>query len=492
MTLGDLLVRANLITVEQMNSALKRQAEKGGRFGDHLVAAGDMSQEALDAFIHRTPAEPDSIRAVGIDPNELVSLLMKLIYTMRLESGRQFTDAIKLPYHIVVELVKMATERKLLYTRGLRPDNITDMNYSLTEEGRRWAIDALQRSQYTGPAPVTLEEFSDRVNLQKVTNELVTPERVRECLDDLILEDSLIEQCGPALNSGRAMLLYGPSGNGKTSFALRLARVFTDLIYVPYAVIVEGQIIRIYDPSMHVPIVADPANAEKAPSIMRRESIDARWVPCKRPFVTAGGELTLEMLDLRYDPASNFYEAPLHMKALGGCFVIDDFGRQLVSPTTLLNRWIVPLENRVDYLKLHTGKSFSIPFEELVIFSTNLEPEDLMDPAFLRRLPYKIEIGSPSEEIYKRIFAKECRLHGLTLSDETFASMVQRVRDEKKLELAAFQPRFIVDQVVASCRFIGRAVSLEPRFIQYAIDNLRTRRSSVAAQAVQSFRTAGD
>ena len=492
MTLGDLLVRANLITVDQMNSALKRQAEKGGRFGDHLVAEGYMSQAALDSFIHRTPAEPDNIRAIGIDQNELVSLLMKLIYTMRLESGRQFTDAIKLPYHIVVELVKIATERKLLYTRGLRPDNITDMNYSLTEEGRRWAIDALQRSQYTGPAPVTLEEFSDRVNLQKVTNEVVTPERVRECLDDMILEDSLIEQCGPALNSGRAMLLYGPSGNGKTSFALRLAKVFTDLIYVPYAVIVEGQIIRIYDPSMHVPIVVEPANVEKAPSIMRRESIDARWVPCKRPFVTAGGELTLEMLDLRYDPASNFYEAPLHMKALGGCFVIDDFGRQLVSPTTLLNRWIVPLENRVDYLKLHTGKSFSIPFEELVVFSTNLEPEDLMDPAFLRRLPYKIEISSPSEEIYKRIFVKECEPHGVTLSDETFASIVRRVRDEKKLELAAFQPRFIIDQVVASCRFAGRAVSLEPRFIQYAIDNLRTRRSSAAAQSAQPFQTAGD
>src|SRR5664280_1854215 len=241
MTLGDLLVRANLITVEQMNNALKRQAEKGGRFGDHLVAEGYMSQAALDAFIHRTPNEPDNIRATGIDQNELVSLLMKLIYAGRLESGRQFTDAIKLPYHIVIDLVKVATERKLLYTRGARPAAIADMNYSLTEEGRRWAIDALQRSQYLGPAPVTLEEFSDRVHLQKITNEVVTCERVRECLHDLVLEDRLIEQCGPALNSGRAMLLYGPSGNGKTSFALRLANVFTDLIYVPYAVIVEGQ-----------------------------------------------------------------------------------------------------------------------------------------------------------------------------------------------------------------------------------------------------------
>jgi hypothetical protein len=206
--------------------------------------------------------------------------------------------------------------------------------------------------------------------------------------------------------------------------------------------------------------------------------MDARWVPCKRPFVVAGGELTLEMLDLRYDPTSKFYEAPLHMKALGGCFVIDDFGRQLVSPSTLLNRWIVPLESRVDYLKLHTGKSFSIPFDELVIFSTNLEPEDLMDPAFLRRLPYKIEIGSPSIEIFKRIFAKECETQGMTLTDEVFNSVVYKIREEKQLELAAYQPRFILEQVVASCRFMQQAVSLEPRFLNYAIDNLRVKRNS--------------
>jgi energy-coupling factor transporter ATP-binding protein EcfA2 len=471
MQLGPLLVRAKLITVEQMNAALARQAVEGGHFGDQLVAAGDLTQAALDAFLHKTPTEPDSVEATGIDESELVSLMMKLIYTWRLESAREFADAIKLPSQVILKLIRIAIEQKLLYARGVRPDNSSAMNYAMTEAGQKWALDALTRSQYTGPAPVTLDVFNERVNLQKITNEIITFQRVRQSVSDLAMEDTLIEQSGPALNSGRAILLYGPPGNGKTTFALRLANVFSDMIYIPYAVAVEGQIIRVFDPSIHIPIANDGANG--GGSILRGEAIDARWVACKRPFVVAGGELTLEMLDLRYDPTSKFYEAPLHMKALGGCFVIDDFGRQLVSPTVLLNRWIVPLESRIDYLKLHTGKSFSIPFDELVIFSTNLEPEDLMDPAFLRRLPYKIEIGAPSVALYKSIFRKECKAHGIDLTDDVFEAIIHKIRVEKELELANFQPRFLIEQVVASCRFTEQPPSLVPRFLNYAIDNLR-------------------
>jgi len=482
MRLGDLLIEAKLITAQDVARALEVQAEKGGRLGDRLVSIGAISQNALESFIHRMPREPVDLESVGIDPIALLSLLLRMIYVDHLESVRQFVEGIKLPYTIVLDLVQMGVDRKLLQNLGTREsENMADMKYMFTDAGRRWVLDALEQVRYTGPAPVTLNEFSAQVRLQKITNETITFDRIRKGLGELVVENNIIENIGPALNSGRAILLYGPPGNGKTSVAISFANVFTDVIYVPYAVYVEGQIMRLFDPSLHT-VLTPPqlpnsgGGGDGMLSFVRREEYDARWVPCRRPFVITGGELTLEMLDLRYDATANYYEAPLHVKALGGCFMIDDFGRQLVSPKSLLNRWIVPLENRYDYLKLHTGKSFTVPFEELVIFSTNLEPEDLMDPAFLRRLPYKIEVGGPTVEIYKRIFEKECERQGLALPADVFEHIVHKVMVEKELELAAYQPKFIVDQVVATCRFMGEPSHFEPRFVDYAIDNLRTKR----------------
>lgn len=451
----------------------------GGRLGDNLVAIGAITQEQLNAFLHRTPREPENIAATGLDEADLLSLLLKLIYVGRLQTVRQFTDAIKLPYGIVLELVRMSVDRQLLQNLGARnSESVIDLAYTFTEAGRRFVIDAMNRMHYTGPAPVTLDEFVDQVNLQKLTNELVTPEKIKTATTGLHFEERITEQAGPALNSGRAMLLYGPPGNGKTTVAQRFASVFSDVIYVPFSVMVEGQIIRVHDPSIHHPLQTVDIDDESAFTVVRAQTYDARWVPCQRPFVITGGELTLDMLDLRYDTTGHYYEAPLHVKALGGCFLIDDFGRQIVSPTNLLNRWIVPLEGKVDYLKLHTGKSFSIPFEELVIFSTNLEPEDLMDPAFLRRLPYKIEVGPPSRELYKMIFDGECKKQSIEMTDETFDLIVHKVTVDKGLELAAYHPRFIVDQVVATCRFLREQPHFEPRFIDYAVDNLRVRQSS--------------
>jgi len=482
MRLGDLLIQANLVSAADVARALERMVASGGRLGENLVAIGAVDQRVLESFLNRIPTEPANIKATGIEELDLMELLMKVIYAGRLETSRQFVEAIKLPYHIVADLVQMAIDRMLLRTLGMRDSNSPlDMVYAFTEEGKRWTLDALERLRYVGPAPVALDDFNFRVNLQKLTNELVTFDRIRAGLGDLTFEDSIIEQCGPALNSGRAMLLYGPPGNGKTSVAHALGSIFNDVIYVPYAISVEGQIIRYHDPSIHAAINPAHTRDEGELSFVRAADFDARWVPCRRPFVATGGELTLEMLDLRYDTTGHFYEAPLHVKALGGCFIIDDFGRQLVSPRNLLNRWIVPLEGRVDYLNLHTGKSFVIPFEELVIFSTNLEPEDLMDPAFLRRLPYKIEVGAPSLGIYKRIFQIECKKQEIELTDEVFGAIAYKLMKERGMELASFQPRFIVDQVVATCRFMGQSPHFEPRFIDYALNNLKVHRSSPPA-----------
>ena len=477
--LGDLLIRAKLVTEQDVAKALARLSLCGGRLGENLVAIGAITQDKLESFLHRTPREPENIAATGLDESDLLSLMLKLMYVGRLQTVRQFGDAIKLPYNIVLELIKMSVDRLLLQNLGVRSsDNLIDMAYAFTDQGRRYVVDAMNRQHYTGPAPVTLEEFNAQVNLQKLTNELVTPEKIQAVTQGLQFDARIMEQAGPALNSGRAMLLYGPPGNGKTTVAQRFASVFSDVIYVPYAVMVEGQIIRVHDPSIHLPLATADIEDESAFTVVRAQSYDARWVPCQRPFVITGGELTMEMLDLRYDPTGHYYEAPLHVKALGGTFLIDDFGRQIVSPTNLLNRWIVPLEGKVDYLKLHTGKTFSVPFEELVIFSTNLEPEDLMDPAFLRRLPYKIEVGAPTRDLYRKIFEGECAKQSVQMSDEIFDIIVHKITVEKGLELAAYHPRFIVDQVVATCRFMREPPHFEPRFIDYAIDNLRVRQST--------------
>jgi DNA polymerase III delta prime subunit len=475
---GDLLVQAKLVTVDDINRALERQGSYGGRLGENLVALGALSADALNTFLHRIPTEPANIAATGIERVELMGLMMKLIYSARLQTIRQITDAIKLPYRMVAELVQMGVDRKLLQSMGVRgADTSGGTSYAFTEAGTRWAVEAIGQVGYVGPAPVPLEQFNEQVVHQKLTNEVITFDRIRKSIGSLTFDDSLIEQCGPGLNSGRAMLLYGPPGNGKTSIARCLANVFTDIIYIPYAISVEGQIIRLFDPAIHEAV--DSIGLSEDPGFLANpgDVLDHRWVACRRPFLVAGGELTLEMLDLLYNPVGHYYEAPIHIKALGGCFIIDDFGRQLVSPTALLNRWIIPLENRIDYLKLHTGKSFSIPFEELVIFSTNIEPEDLMDPAFLRRLPYKIEVGAPSLESYRRIFENECSKVGISLSREAFDSIVYRVQVEKGLELAAYQPKFIVDQVIATCRFMERPPQMESRYVEYALNNLRVHRA---------------
>ena len=254
------------------------------------------------------------------------------------------------------------------------------------------------------------------------------------------------------------------------SIAERMSRIYNDIIYIPHAIEVDGQIIKVYDPSIHKEVKS--ASSEDESNVIRKEALDRRYVACKRPIIITGGELTLEMLDLRYDESAKYYEAPLHMKALGGTFIIDDFGRQLVKPEQLLNRWIVPLESRVDFLKLHTGKTFSIPFDEIVVFSTNLEPNDLMDPAFLRRIPYKLEIKAPSREEYRRIFRLIATQRGVEMPDDVATLVIEELQTSNGFQLACYQPRFVVDQVIAACKYLDIPTAFSPELVLDALGNM--------------------
>jgi DNA polymerase III delta prime subunit len=348
----------------------------------------------------------------------------------------------------------------------------------LTEAGKTRAREALSRSAYAGPTPVPLEVYAHWLERQKVTNEIIDVPAMRRAFDGLEVADALVDKLGPAITSGRALLMYGPPGNGKTSVAQRLERVFRHIIHIPHAVLVEGQVMTVFDPDVHQPIDKDAVAAPRLVTSLYRDEADGRFVPCRRPFIVTGGELTMEMLDLKHEASANFYAAPLHMKAAGGCLLIDDFGRQIVSPTALLNRWIVPLENRVDYLKLATGKSFRVPFQTVVIFSTNLAPADLMDPAFLRRIPYKMEIGPPSPDAWRRIFKAVAGSHGVAAEDSQIREIERDLTDRHGLDLAAYQPRFLVEQIIAAARFKQMAPALNRDLVLLALDNLIVGRSS--------------
>jgi hypothetical protein len=469
MHIDDLLVAHGLVTDEDVASVIARQGEWGVSPSETLVKVGKLSAVDLEVVLARTPKPPRTIADTGLSISTLLNLLAKTLLAHGQASAATIAQFLKLPDKVIHELVDEAQDRRMLELRRCSGgDTSSELCFGLTEAGVRWARDALLQSRYIGPAPVTLSAFCQQIVRQNIANAPVTRQMIEDAFADMVVSERLTRDLGAAMNDGRTMMIYGPPGNGKTSIGERLGRVFKDVVFIPHCFEVDGQIIKVFDSALHKPI-SSRIRAPNAPRSLRREELDGRWAPCRRPFVVTGGELTLEMLDLSYNPLTNDYEAPLHIKALGGVFLIDDFGRQLVSPTALLNRWIMPMENRVEYLKLNTGKSFSIPFDEIVIFGTNLSPKRLMDPAFLRRMQYKIEVLGPSPEDFHRMFRSVAHRAGLAVDARTIDDIIITIRDRLGASLANYQPRLIVDQVIAASKFDGEAPRITPDRIAMAL-----------------------
>jgi len=397
------------------------------------------------------PPPPATIAETGLHPDTLAQLLLKTLVGGE-ATGTGLSDKLRLPYSVLDTLVQHARVEKLVEVRGASGSGTAGYRYILTDLGRDRAMQFFEVSRYVGPAPVSLAQYTTYVRACMAARPYVDRERLSTGFDQLIVNKAMLDLLGPAVNSGKALFLYGAPGNGKTVVAEGIGRALGTEMYVPHAIDVDGQTITTFDAVNHQPM----DSAAEAFSVVTSASLDRRWEKIRRPVVVVGGELTLEMLDLTFNPISKFYEAPIQMKANGGVFVVDDFGRQRIPPRDLLNRWIVPLESRVDFLTLHTGRKFEIPFNVLIVFATNLRPESLADEAFLRRIPYKIVAKNPTVDEYCRIFEMNCRKRGLSFDPVMVEYLLRKYYQPRKLQMRACHPRDLIEQVVNMCRYHNR------------------------------------
>ena len=400
-------------------------------------------------------AMPTTIEETGLDEGFLLDLLLKVLYTVGSLSGYQLTDRLKLaPTVVNILLVNLKKEKLIMESPGAGPHPLEFIN-TLTSEGAQRVRESMLASMYAGPCPVPLEVYSEAVKAQTIKGrmKLVDKARLEEGLAHLVVDDELIERIGPAINSWRSLFIYGAAGGGKTVIARAIADMLSEEYHVPHAIVVDGQVIKLFDPVNHVPLDPPGGGGAEAPSGDRSRD-DPRWIRCLRPVVITGGELTLEMLDLAFNPLVKYYEAPLQLKANGGMFLVDDFGRQLVSPRDLLNRWIIPMEEQQDYLTLHTGQKFPVPFDILTIFGTNIEPRDLVDEAFLRRIPFKVEVKDPTPDQFHSIFDRVCEERELEYDKDIVDGLLERFYRAQDKPLRACHPRDLVEIIVARAEFL--------------------------------------
>ncbi len=413
-----------------------------------------LTEEKRKIRVASLPKAPKNLEYTGLSMGFLVELSCKMLYFGGVMTLASISEEIALPISVVSDVMEfMKKERLAELKKGadLRASYI----YAITDLGRERAREYLQLSGYVGSAPVTLQQYTEIARRQTVRKMAVTREMMQRAFQSIILFPGLLDRLGPAVNSGRSIFLYGPSGNGKTFIAEHIAKVLRGRIFIPHALYVDNQVIRIYDPVTHSKVdLGTPSDPAKA-ILEDRAEYDRRWVLCERPVVIAGGELTLMMLDLSFDQVSKFYEAPLQVKANGGIFLIDDLGRQLVRPFDLLNRWIVPLEKARDYLTLQNGKKFEVPFDQIILFSTNIEPRELADEAFLRRIGYKIKIDYLREEEFVAICQQTSERLNLKFQKETIRYLLDEEHAMRGLQLSACHPNDILSRVVEICQYEG-------------------------------------
>lgn len=444
--LGERLLEKMVVTEAQLQTALERQRRQGGRLGHNLLALGFVSEEVLANFFHHDPPAPQTVEETGLELSFIVDLALKHAAFLGEFTLPELAARIKLSYPVLEKAIEVLRKKQYIEVKGAAQFNKMTWRFTVSDPGKKQASELLDLCRYLGPAPVTLEDYREMVELQTIKSILVREESVRDAFAHLTLSNGMLAKVGPAVSSGRAIFLYGPSGNGKTTIAEAIGQVLPGSVYMPHAILVGGEIVTVYDPVSHV----------AAKSEVPADSVDQRWILIRRPVVMVGGEFTLRMLDLDFNPIAKFYQASLQMKANNGLFIVDDFGRQQMNPQDLINRWIVPLERRTDFLSLHTGMKFDIPFDQLVIFSTNIEPRKLVDEAFLRRIRYKIKIDHPSLEEYEQIFRAGCEVAGLAFDDKVFDHLIDHYYRRLDVSLNACHPRDIIDHVIDVARYRGQ------------------------------------
>lgn len=457
---GDCDEKLNML-LERIQS-LTRQAGEGGRSAEAKKA--DSSEDLGITPGEFVPIEPRSFAEAQLTDTEVEALAMKFLLARGEASGREVADQIKLPFVLVDELLRRLKQEQVVVHKGAAPMN--DFVYQLTELGRERARRYSAHCTYYGSAPVSLKDYIASVQAQSLTRCHPQPEDLRRAFSDLLVSERILHRLGPAMNSGRGLFLYGAPGNGKSSIAERITRAFGPTIWIPRALGVDGEIIRLFDPVNH-----EEAPLASGQGLWDGRKIDRRWVRIRRPTIIAGGELTMSALEVTLNTSTGICEAPLQLKSNCGALVIDDFGRQRISTHELLNRWIVPLEKRIDFLNLPNGKKIQTPFDQLIIFSTNLEPRELVDEAFLRRIPYKIEVPDPTEEEFRALFRRMAEQLGCPYREEAIDYLIAKHYRSTGRAFRCCHPRDLMLQIANYCAFTKQPLDMTPEYFDLAVEN---------------------